>query len=72
MVASVVRPVKELKGFQKFKLNAGESKTITFTLTNTELGFYNNEGVFIVEPGEFDIMIGTNSQEGIGGLINRK
>ncbi len=70
-VASVVRPVKELKGFQKFKLNAGESKIITFTLTDAELGFFNNDGEFIVEPGEFDIMVGTNSQEGIGGVINR-
>lgn len=60
-VASVVRPVKELKGFKKISLNAGESKIVSFELTEKELGFYNNQGKFIVEPGEFDIMVGTNS-----------
>jgi beta-glucosidase len=64
-IASVVRPVKELKGFEKVILKAGESKTITFTLTNKELGFYNNEGVFIVEPGDFEVMVGTNCSEGL-------
>jgi len=64
-VASVVRPVKELKGFEKMMLKAGESKTITFTLTDKELGFYNNDGVFIVEPGEFEVMVGTNCSEGL-------
>jgi beta-glucosidase len=63
--ASVVRPVKELKGFEKLMLKAGESKTITFTLTNKELGFYNNDGVFVVEPGEFEVMVGTNCSEGL-------
>ena len=68
-IASVVRPIKELKGFEKFKLNAGASKTVTFTLTNKELGFYNNEGDFIVEPGEFEVMVGTNSQTGLIGIF---
>ncbi len=71
-VASVVRPVKELKGFQKFSLSPNESKEITFTLTDAELGFYNNEGKYVVEPGEFDVMIGTNSQEGLMGTFTRK
>ena len=60
-VASVVRPVKELKGFNKFELKPGASKTIHFILTDSELGFYNNEGVFITEPGEFEVMIGSSS-----------
>ncbi len=71
-IASVVRPVKELKGFSKFKLLPGESKEIQFILTDAELGFYNNTGEFIVEPGEFDVMIGTNSQQGISGKFTRK
>ncbi len=71
-VASIVRPVKELKGFQKFKLQAGESKTIIFSLTDAELGFYNNEGEFIVEPGAFEIMVGTNSQVGLSGTFIKK
>ncbi len=62
-VGSVVRPVKELKGFDKFLLKAGESKTVKFTLTDNELGFYNNQGEFVVEPGDFNIMVGPNSME---------
>ncbi len=71
-IASVVRPVKELKGFQKFMLKAGESKVITFILTDKELGFYNNDGEFIVEPGEFEVMVGTNSQVGLSGTFIKK
>ncbi len=61
--ASVTRPVKELKGFQKIALKAGESKTVTFNLTDKELGFYNNQGEFVVEPGAFDIMVGGSSMD---------
>lgn len=64
-VASIVRPVKELKGFKKIFLNPGASTTVEFILTNNELGFYNEKGELVVEPGEFDIMVGTNSQEGL-------
>ena len=53
-------------------LNAGESKEVEFVLTDTELGFYDNSGQFIVEAGEFDIMVGTNSQTGIAGTIIKK
>lgn len=60
-VASVVRPVKELKGFKKLLFNAGETKKIKFTLMPGELGFYDGQGVFRVEPGEFDIMVGSHS-----------
>jgi len=61
--ASVSRPVKELKGFEKIALKAGESQTITFSLTDAELGFYNNQGEFVVEPGAFDIMVGGSSSD---------
>ena len=71
-VASVVRPVKELKGFEKFSLQPNESKTVTFTLTDKELGFYDNEGNYVVEPGDFDVMLGTNSQEGLVGSFTKK
>ena len=71
-VAAVVRPVKELKGFEKIHLQAGESKTVTFTLTDNELGFYNGEGTFLVEPGLFNVMVGTNSQEGLSGSFELK
>jgi beta-glucosidase len=71
-VASVVRPVRELKGFQKLNLKAGESRNVEFVLTDAELGFYNNTGEFIVEPGEFGVMVGTDSQKGIHATVIRK
>ena len=71
-VASVVRPVKELKGFSKYSLKPNESKLVEFVLTNKELGFYNNNGEFVVEPGEFDVMIGTNSENGLSGSFIKK
>ncbi len=64
-VASVARPVKELKGFQKYNLEPGETKKLEFVLTPEELGFYNNQGEFVVEPGSFSVMVGTNSQKGL-------
>lgn len=62
-VASIVRPVKELKGFKKINLKSGESKTIEFILTEKELGFYNANGTFVFEPGDFEIMIGASSKD---------
>ena len=59
--ASVTRPVRELKGFDLVNLEPSESKQITFTLTEKELGFYNNEGDFVLEPGDFSIFVGGDS-----------
>lgn len=59
--ASVTRPVRELKGFELVELNPNESKTLTFTLTQAELGFYDNDGKFIVEPGTFSVFVGGSS-----------
>lgn len=61
LVGKVVRPVKELKGFQKIFLKKGESKTVSFNITPEDLKFYDDELNFDWESGEFDIMIGTNS-----------
>jgi beta-glucosidase len=63
VVGSVTRPVKELKGFQKIDLKAGESKTVTFNITPNDLKFYNYDLKYDWEPGEFEIMIGTNSRD---------
>jgi beta-glucosidase len=63
LVGSVTRPVKELKGFQKILLQAGESREVTFTLTANDLKFYNQQMEFTYEPGDFDIFIGTNSHD---------
>ncbi|MEO9513854.1 MAG: beta-glucosidase BglX [Flavobacteriaceae bacterium] len=66
-VASIARPIKELKGFEKIKLLPGKSQRVEFNLTDEELGFYNQDYQFIVEPGEFGVMIGTSSQDGVSG-----
>jgi len=63
MVASVVRPVKELKGFQQVFFKAGETKTIQFTITENDLKFLNDKLQYILEPGDFKVMIGSNSVE---------
>lgn len=63
--ASIVRPVKELKGFELIELKKGETKTVQFTLTDTALGFYDNDGKFLVEPGLFNVMVGWNSNDGL-------
>lgn len=63
MVASISRPVKELKGFKKISLNAGESKTVTFTISVEDLKFYNSDLKFVAEPGEFKLFVGGNSRD---------
>jgi beta-glucosidase len=63
MVGSITRPVKELKGFQKIELKAGESKTVTFTISVDDLKFYNSNLKFVAEPGNFKVFIGTNSRD---------
>lgn len=65
LVGSVTRPVKELKGFTKVMLKAGEVQTISFTVTREDLSFYNREGVWGAEPGKFKVFVGTNSQNTI-------
>ena len=60
---SVVRPILELKDFQKVKLNAGESKTIEFTIDKEKLSFYNDKVEWVAEPGDFEVMIGASSAD---------
>jgi beta-glucosidase len=62
-VGSVVRPIIELKDFQKIKLNAGETKTVKFTIDKEKLSFYNANLKWIAEPGDFDVMIGSSSAD---------
>jgi beta-glucosidase len=62
LVGSVTRPVKELKGFQKLLLKAGESTTVSFTLSPSDLGFYDAEGNYLIEPGDFQLFIGPSSE----------
>lgn len=62
-VGSVVRPIIELKDFQKVHLKVGEAKTIQFVIDNQKLSFYNNKLEFGSEPGDFDLMIGSSSSD---------
>ncbi|WP_375191101.1 glycoside hydrolase family 3 N-terminal domain-containing protein [Chryseobacterium sp.] len=62
LFGKVVRPVKELKGFQKVFIKKGETKTISFSLTPENLKFYDDQLNYDWEGGEFDIMVGTNSK----------
>jgi len=62
-VASVARPVKELKGFEKVELMPNESKTVAFTIGFDELAFYLEDMSIGVEAGQFNVMIGTNSRD---------
>ena len=62
-VASISRPIKELKGFERIHLLAGESKEVSFKITPEMLKFYNAELKHIIEPGDFEIMIGANSRD---------
>ncbi|HEY4149213.1 MAG TPA: beta-glucosidase BglX [Chitinophagaceae bacterium] len=63
ITASIIRPVKELKGFQKIALKAGESKEVSFTLTGKELSFYDADGNTRLEAGKFNVFVGGNSKE---------
>src|SRR5215203_1423863 len=60
-VATMTRPVKELKGFQRIALQPGEKRRIEFVLGSQQLGFWNREMRYVVEPGEFRVMVGSNS-----------
>jgi beta-glucosidase len=70
LVGSITRPVKELKGFQKITLNAGESRNVAFDITPEDLKFYNSELKYDWEPGEFVIMVGGNSRDVVSGNVN--
>lgn len=61
--ASVTRPVKELKGFRRIRLEAGEKKNITFILSTRQLGFYDRNMNFVVEPGHIQLMVGSSSDD---------
>ncbi len=67
-LASVTRPIKELKDFKRVSLKAGERKTVEMALTPEKLSFYNEDMKRVVEPGEFDIMVGSSSVEYLSTL----
>jgi beta-glucosidase len=62
-VASLTRPVQELKGFKRLTLKAKESRIVTFSLSTNQLGFYNTDMKYVLEPGTFETMVGSSSQD---------
>ena len=70
VVATMTRPVKELKGFQRVSLQPGEKRRVEFVLGPEHLGFWNREMRYVVEPGEFQVMVGTNSVDVLEAKFN--
>ena len=68
--SSIVRPIKELKGFESVLLNGEESVNINFELTKEDLGYYNNQGEFFFESGEFEFFIGGSSKHTLSKRVN--
>jgi beta-glucosidase len=63
LVSSVTRPLKELKGFHKVSLQPGETKTVALDITPESLAFHDIDMKYVVEPGEFEIMVGNSSRD---------
>ncbi|WP_319500042.1 beta-glucosidase BglX [uncultured Draconibacterium sp.] len=70
-VGSITRPIKELKGFEKINLKPGDVKTISFELKAEDLQFFNGDD-YVIEPGDFEVWIGPNSDEGLKGAFMLK
>lgn len=72
VVASVTRPLKELKGFKKALIKKGETMTVTFSLSADELAFYHNDMKFYAEPGKFMVFAGGSSDTTLAGEFELK
>ena len=70
LVATMTRPVKELKGFQRVSLQSGEKRRVEFAIGPEHLGFWNREMRYVVEPGEFQVMVGSNSVDVLEAKFN--
>jgi beta-glucosidase len=60
-VASISQPVRRLRDFERVTLDPGQTKTVQFTLDSSDVGFYDNSGRFVVEPGKIDVYVGNSS-----------
>ena len=69
ITASLVRPVKELKAFQKIFLSPGEKTVVELSVAKKDMGFYNDQMEYLLEDGEFTIFVGTNSRDCLQGNI---
>ena len=72
LVASVTRPLKELKGFNKILIKKGDTETVTFKLSANDLAFYHQNLQFFAEPGEFMVFVGGNSDALLSGKFELK
>ena len=70
VAASLVRPVRELKGYKRVELHAGEEKEVTFVLYKKDMGFYDNSGKYRLEDGVFRIYAGANSRDALATEIS--
>ncbi|WP_372506163.1 fibronectin type III-like domain-contianing protein [Actinomadura madurae] len=68
-VASISQPVRRLRGFQRVTLAPGQSKTVTFKLGRQDVGFYDNRGRFVVEPGAINVYAGDSSTAKLGAAF---
>lgn len=68
-VASYAQPVRRLRGFSRVTLGPGESKTVSFTLGTDDVGFYDNEAHFLVEPGLIEVYVGNSSEATLTGTF---
>ncbi len=66
LVGDVTRPVRELKGFRRIRLEPGQTSTVSFGLSTDDLAFYGRDDRLIVEPGEFDLWVGGSSEASLG------
>ena len=69
-VASISQPVRRLRDFQRVTLDPGQTSSVTFTLDASDVGFYDNSGKFVVEPGTIDLYVGNSSSDGLKTSIN--
>ncbi len=69
VVASTIRPVKELKAFRKIALSPGESKSISFILDKNDLSFFTHNNKWGTESGDFELWVGPNSNDGEEGCF---
>jgi beta-glucosidase len=67
---SLLQPVRKLEGFERVSLPAGKSTTVTFTLSRQNFGFYNDQGQFVIEPGQFHMWVGDSSVGGTDTPFN--
>jgi beta-glucosidase len=61
-VASIEQPIRRLRAFERVTLEPGQTKPVSFSLNRNDVGFYDNSGKFVVEPGQIDVYVGDSSK----------